>query len=392
MKCIEVKDKKLAEKWIQFPKQHYKGDPHWICPLDAEIESIFNPNSNLCFEHGEAMRWLLEDDQGKLIGRIAAFIDHKKVDHYEYPTGGAGFFECIDDQEAANLLFDTAKAWLEERGIKAMLAPINFGENYNHWGLLVEGFTQQGYGMQYNYPYYQKLFESYGFQNYFDQLSFHKAVSEGFPEHLMKFAEYTESRPNYSFEHLHYNELERYINDFVSIYNGVWSKFHEGYTPLKHEEIRNLVKEAKLLLEDDFIWFAYDKGKPVALMVVFPDINQVLKKLKNGKLNLINKLKLVYYRRRAVSRSRVLIFGLLPEYKNSGIVAALFLQLVKVLKNKPRHKEIELSWVGDYNPKMISIYEKIGSVPAKKHITYMKLFDSKAEFKRFRNEFEGKLY
>ncbi|MBN1951411.1 MAG: hypothetical protein JW801_09415 [Bacteroidales bacterium] len=392
MKCIEVTDKDLARKWIEFPKHHYKDDPHWVCPLDVEIESIFNPKSNLCFQHGEAVRWIMINDQEQICGRIAAFIDQKKVNHYDYPTGGAGFFECINDQEAANVLFDTAKAWLEARGIQAMLAPINFGENYSHWGLLVEGFIQQGYGMQYNYPYYQALFENYGFKNYFDQLSFHKDIADGFPEHLMKFAEYTETRPGNSFEHFRFADSEKYVNDFVYIYNEVWSKFHDGYTPLKHEEISSLINEAKLLLEEEFIWFAYNQGKPAALMVVFPDINQVLRKLKNGKLTLINKLKLVYFRKRAVSRSRVLLFGLMPEFKNSGLVAALFLQLVKVLRTKPRHKQIELSWVGDYNPKMISIYEKIGSKPAKKHVTYMKLFDPKAKFRRFDNEFEGKLY
>lgn len=392
MKIVEVKDEKLAGEWIDFPKKHYRNDKNWICPLDAEIEGIFNPESNLCFQHGEAIRWLLKDEKGNILGRIAAFIDRKKVDHFEHPTGGAGFFECIDDQEAANLLFDTARNWLRERGMQAMQAPINFGENYIHWGLLVEGFMKQGYGMPYNFDYYQRLFETYGFKNYFEQLTYHKDVSEGFPERLVKFAEYTETRPEYTFEPFRYKKLEKFIDDFVFIYNTVWSKFHDGYTPLKHEEIRNLVVEAKMVIEEDFIWFAYDKGKPAGLMVVFPDVNQILAKLKNGKLNLINKLKFLYYRKRAVSRTRVLIFGLLPEYKNTGIIAALFYQLVRVLRTKPRHKEIELSWVGDYNPKMISIYDKIGGKKAKKHITYMHLFDPKAKFRRFDNEFEGKLY
>jgi GNAT superfamily N-acetyltransferase len=146
------------------------------------------------------------------------------------------------------------------------------------------------------------------------------------------------------------------------------------------------------VIEEEFIWFAYDNGKPAGLMVVFPDINQILEKLKNGRLTFWNKIKFFYYRKKAVTRSRVFIFGILPEYQNTGIVAALFYQLVKVLRNRPRHTEIELSWVGDYNPKMISVYNKIGGKLAKRHVTYMYLFDPQATFRRFDNEFEGKLY
>ena len=240
--------------------------------------------------------------------------------------------------------------------------------------------------------YYQELFENYGFRDYFGQFTYHKDLTEGFPERMVKFAEFTESRPGFHFEHFSYRNINKYIDDFVFTYNTIWSMFHDGYTPLKHEEIRKLVEEAKLVIEEEFIWFAYNNDKPAGLMVVFPDINQILVKLKNGKLNILNKLKFIYYRKRAVTRTRVFIFGILPEYQNSGIVAALFYQLVKVLGKRPRHKEIELSWVGDYNPRMMSIYDKIGGKQVKKHVTYMYLFDPKADFRRFDNEFEGKLY
>ncbi len=392
MKIVEVDNLRLVKEWLNTPKILYKQDKNWICPLDVEIEGIFNPLNNKCFEHGEAKRWILRSAEGKPIGRIAAFVDFKKANLYAYPTGGAGFFECINNQAGANLLFDTARAWLQSKGMKAMLAPVNFGENYVHWGLLVDGFMPQGYGMQYNFPYYQQLFENYGFRNYFEQYSFHKNLKEGFPERMFKFAEYTASKPGLSFEHFSYQRAEKYINDFVFTYNEVWSKFHDGYTPMQQSEIRKLLEEAKLVIDPEFIWFAYDNGKPAGLMAAFPDINQILAKLRNGRLNLLNKIKLLYFRRKAITRSRVFIFGILPEYQNTGLVAALFLQLVKVLSRRPKHTEIELSWVGDYNPKMISVYGIIGAKQAKKHITYMLLFDEGSTFKRFDNEFEGKLY
>ncbi|MBN2350445.1 MAG: hypothetical protein JXJ22_16530 [Bacteroidales bacterium] len=393
MTLVEVTDKKTAAQFLEVPKLLYRSDPNWICPLDVEIEGIFDPRNNSCFLHGEAKRWILTDGANNLIGRIAAFIDRNKVNLFGYPAGGAGFFECINNQEAANLLFNTAVFWLSDKGMKAMQAPINFGENFVYWGLLTEGFMQQGYGMPYNFPYYKSLFETYGFKNFFEQYSYHIDLSKPFPERMLKFAEYIETRPNFSFEHFSYEKAEKFIDDLVTTYNTIWSSYHDGYSPLKHNDLRKMMEDAKPVIDEKLIWFAYDKGNPVALVINYPDVNQVLKKLKNGRLSLINKLKFLYYKNsKVITRSRSLVAGVLPEYQNSGIIMALFYQYIKEIWKRPHHTQIELSWVGDYNPKMIAIYEKIGGYKVKTHITYMYLFDKKIKFQRFNNEFEGKLY
>lgn len=385
---ITVKDRKL---FLEFPKKLYKKDPNWTCPLDIEIENIFDPKKNSDFSNGEAIRFLLWEE-GNLIGRIAAFYNKKKATHYQLPTGGCGFFECVDKQEAADLLFNKAKEWLISKGMQAMLGPVNFGENFNYWGLLVDGFMPQGYFMPYNFKYYQQLFENYGFKNYFEQYSFHKPLSDGFPPRMLKFAEYTESRPGYSFRHLSYDSLDDFINYFVDVYNTIWSVFHDSFEPLKHDEIRNMFTESKAIIDEQLFWFAFDNDKPVGFLGVIPDVNQILRKLKNGKLSLFNKLKFLFLRKKVVTRCRAFLAGIYPDYQNTGIIAALFYQLVKTLREKPRYTEIELSWVGDYNPKMIGIYNKIGGVQKKKHITYMYQFDETLPFERFSNDFEGKLY
>jgi GNAT superfamily N-acetyltransferase len=392
MRIEIVSSKKHRKEFLELPKRLYRNDPNWTCPLDVEIESIFNPASNSNYAYGNAIRWILIDDKNTTIGRVAAFIDKRKLTHYKYPTGGCGFFECINSQEAANLLFNTAKEWLRNQGISAMLGPINFGENFNYWGLLVEGFMPQAYGMPYNFPYYQELFERYGFINYFEQYSFHKPLSEGFPERMLKFAEFTEKRPGYSFEHFSYKRLEEFVGYFVEVYNTIWRAFHDNYDPLSPKDFRDLLINSKAIIDEEFIWFAFDNGKPVGLLGVMPDVNQLLRKLKNGRLNFINKIKFFYYKKRSITRCRAFVAGIYPEYQNTGIIAALFYQLVKVLESRPRAKEIELSWVGDYNPKMISIYNKMGGKKMKMHVTYLYLFDNNMVFERFTNEFEGKLY
>jgi hypothetical protein len=152
---VEVSNSKQRKEFLDVARIIYKNDSNYACPLDGEIEGIFDPKENSFFNHGEATRWVLKDEKGKLIGRIGAFINKNKAFTFDQPTGGCGFFECINDKKAAFLLFDTAKAWLQDRGMEAMDGPVNFAENDNHWGLLVDGFMPQGYGMPYHHQYYQ---------------------------------------------------------------------------------------------------------------------------------------------------------------------------------------------------------------------------------------------
>ncbi|MFW5687897.1 MAG: GNAT family N-acetyltransferase, partial [Bacteroidota bacterium] len=157
MQIIEVKTKKQKKDFLQVPRIIYKDNPVWISHLDNDIEKVFDPARNKFFDFGIAVRFILYDKDNRLIGRIAAFINRHLAYTYQHPTGGIGFFECINDASAANLLFDTAKDWLEQRGMEAMDGPINFGEKDRFWGLLVEGFeTPPPYLINYNPPYYRE--------------------------------------------------------------------------------------------------------------------------------------------------------------------------------------------------------------------------------------------
>ncbi|MCB0856448.1 MAG: GNAT family N-acetyltransferase, partial [Bacteroidetes bacterium] len=136
----EVIDSQSRKAFLDFPRQLYANTPEWVCPPDLEIEQIFNPKKNVFFQHGKATRWILKGKENQILGRIAAFINEKKAFQGPIKTGGIGFFECVDNQDAADQLFDTAKTWLEKHGMEAMDGPVNFGENDRYWGLMVEGF------------------------------------------------------------------------------------------------------------------------------------------------------------------------------------------------------------------------------------------------------------
>jgi hypothetical protein len=265
--------------------------------------------------------------------------------------------------------------------MQAMDGPINFGENLINWGLLAEGYMQQGFGMPYNKPYYVGLFENYGFQIYFKQYSYHLNHKDPFPERFWKIAEWVAKKPNFRFEHIKFDNLEKYIRDFVTIYDQAWANF-DNHQTVDLDDIRGMVKMAKLIAEEEFIWFVYNNDEPVLFFCMIPDWNQILKKL-NGKANLCSILKFIWYKKRhTITRSRILIMGVVPKYQGTGLESAVFWHLDNVMKRKLWYNQIELSWVGDFNPKMMAMYISVGGVHAKTHYTMRYLFDRTAPFER----------
>ena len=383
MKIAKVIDKKTRKEFIKTAKVIYKNDPTWVCPIDGEIDAIFDPEKNVYYNHGIAERWVLKDDSNKLIGRIAAFIDYQTSKVEAQPTGGIGFFECINNQEAAFLLFDTAKAWLISQKVEAMDGPINFGERDSYWGLLVGGFTHPSYEVAYNHKYYQQLFEVYGFKTYFKQEGFHLDVTKKMSDRFFRIADWVTKKPGYEFKHFTWKEQEKFTKDFAQVFNIAWNSFQENFEPLKVDYIRNTIKKAKDIIEEEFIWLAYKDGKPISIYLMYPDINCILKHM-NGNLNIWNKLKFLYLKKKKViSRARGVLMGVIPEFQNLGIESAFIMKVSQVIERKPQYKEIEFSWVGDFNPKMRKIFLSIGSIPAKDYITYRYLFDRNADFKRY---------
>ena len=183
----EVLDKKSIKEFHKVPRIIYKNDSNWIPHIESDIEKKFNQKTNKFFDGTNAKRWILKDDSENLIGRIATWVHPKYSKKYQQLTGSIGYFECINKQEAADLLFNTAKTWLNDQGTEAMDGPINFGEKDQFWGLLVKNFTDPNtYGMNYNPEYYISLFETYGFEVYYNQLMYHRSTTDPVQEVFLK--------------------------------------------------------------------------------------------------------------------------------------------------------------------------------------------------------------
>lgn len=386
MNVVEVGSKSTIKEFIQFPVRLYKNENSWIRPLDKDIESVFDPKKNKTFRNGKCIRWILQDDAGRTIGRIAAFVNQKTVSKdNDQPTGGVGFFECINDQQAANVLFDKAKKWLEDEGMEAMDGPVNFGERDKWWGCLVDGFEiEPNYNCNYNFPYYQELFENYGFQTYFKQFTFGRKVRAPFSQRLMEKGEkiMADKESGYTFEHLKLKNLDKYTEDFRIVYNKAWAR-HKGVSQMTSLQAKAIMKQMKPIIDEKIIWFGYHSGEPVAFYINLPEVNQIFKYV-NGKLDLIGKLKFVYHKwRKSCNKMLGLVFGITPEHQGKGVEGALVLATAQMVqKDYQRYDDLEMNWIGDFNPKMIRVVEQVGGDIVKTHITYRKLFDENKLFKR----------
>lgn len=372
MIITEVTTSKHRKEFLDCAREIYKNDPYWVCPLDENIEAVFNPLKNNFHQHGHCTRWILHSDSGKLIGRIGAFINNKKAYQYEQPTGGIGFFECINDQQAANLLFDTAKNWLQKLGMQAMDGPINFGENDSFWGLLVEGFTSPSFGMNYHLPYYHQLFESYGFKTLYQQITNHLDINKPFPERFSKIAQWVAAKPGYRFEHLTVAGFDKFAADFIEIYNDAWRDF-ESFVPIRKETVMESFNKMKPIMDEKLIWFAYINDQPASFVVILPDANEFIKPLK-GKLGLLQKIQFAYYRWKGARRMRAVVMGTKKSFQNHGLESAIFIKLKEYVLPLKQYEELELSWVGDFNDKMLALHDATGSVFGKRHLTMRKVF------------------
>lgn len=381
MHLTEVTDKRAARTFLDINREINKSNPNYIQPLDKDVEQVFDLSKNKMFRHGEAVRWVLQDAQGKYIGRIAAFVNKKyKNKGDDGPVGGIGFFDCINDQAAADILFDVAKHWLLQRGMEAMDGPINFGERDRWWGLLVEGFEPPLYCLNYNPPYYQSLFETYGFRGFYNQICFALDVTARLQEKF--YARHAECAkdPAFSAKHIRKNQLEKFANDFTTVYNKAWA----GHGGLKQMDKRNVLKmflSMKPVMDEKVCWFVYYKNEPIAIWLNLPDLNQWFKYLK-GKFSLVDKLKFLWYKRTKHCDKFVgLIFGVVPEWQGKGVDSYMIVEGARLIQQKPLYEKYEMLWIGEFNPKMINVAENLGTYRSRRLVTYRYVFDRTKAFK-----------
>ncbi|MCC5942571.1 MAG: hypothetical protein JJU37_13610 [Balneolaceae bacterium] len=370
----KVENRKQISKFHEFPAELYKDFPNWIPPLQFEIENIFDPQKNPLFEQGECERYLMYEDNSP-VGRFALMNHSARDAVFDPPMGGFGFTELINDQNVANAMIEFAKAWHKKRGYKKFRGPVNFGENMNYWGLLVENYDEPPiYGMHYHAPYYRELFEKTGAVKLDDHWSYKREFDMPLPERLVRITDRIESRPDVTLRPIDMNNLERDGEFIRGIYNEAWRKQdieereHE-FTELSREDVQEMVKQLKPIMIPESVLIAFVGDEPASFIVCVPDLNEISAET-GGKLRWWHLPKVLRFKKRA-KHLRTTVYGTLPKYRKLGLEALTFVRGIQMTKEAaPTLEYLEGTWVSEKNWLMQRSLEALGCYHHKTHRTY----------------------
>jgi hypothetical protein len=349
-------------------------DPHWVAPLRFMQAQQLNPKRNPWFDHGEAAFFVALKDRAP-VGRISAQVDRAHLALRHDATGFFGFFECIDDQGAADALFAAAAAWLRQKGMARVRGPFSLNINEES-GLLVDGFAcPPRMMMGHAQPYYQKLVEGAGFAKAMDMYAYLTPMDTALPYKQLAWLERALARDKrLSLRHLDPKRYDADIAAIVRIFNAAWAE-NWGFVPMTERDVRHMAAELKPLLIPELVWFAEVSGEPAAMCVAFPDLNEMIKDLR-GTLWPFNWAKLGWrlaMRRSFVAGTRVPLMGVLPEYKNKTMGSVLALLTVGAVRRESlrlRFPVCEMSWVLETNPQTRHSIEDIGGKVYKTYRIY----------------------
>lgn len=366
------------KKFHELPFRIYANNKYWRPYFRSEIENIFNPDKNEFFKYGECERFIVLN-KGKVVGRFAVMIDHKKDNLYDPKMGGIGFIEMEEDQKLANDIVDYAKDWHLKRGYHAMRGPINFGENDSYWGLLIDNYTNPPvYGMPYNHPYYKKLIEATGAEKFEDHFSFDRDLYAPFPGKIKRISERLLERDYIQFRELDKKNLMKDADYIRQIYNQAWSdqdiSEREGeFTELSEDTVKKMAKDIKPVLLDGTSFLIFVHGEPASFLVTLPDINELLVQT-HGRIRLWHMPKLIRFKK-SVKRIRIIAYGTVPKFRKLGIDALAFYKgVISVRENNPSLERMEGAWISEKNWLMQRSVEALGCVHHKTHRTYRWVF------------------
>lgn len=356
---IEAKGKSL-KSFIDFPHDLYAGDPNYVPELFMAQRDLLSPAKHPFFKHSEMQLFMAFQD-GKAVGRIAAILNNNNNKFNNTTDGFFGFFDCIDNQEIANQLLDTARAWVKAKGMNTFIGPVNPSTN-EACGLLVQGFDSPPMVMMpYNKAYYINLLENYGLKKQVD-LWAHALYKENVGDKPVRLYDALVERLKAKGVTIRKIDLgknfKQELQSFGEVYNAAWDK-NMGFVPMTKEEFEFMGKDLKLVADPDYCLVAEHEGKVVGVSLCLPDINQVLKKIKRGRLFPTGIFKLLLGRKK-INALRVMALGVLEPYRKMGIEACFYAGIMK----KGFEKGIvmaEASWILEHNDMMNRALEHINS-------------------------------
>lgn len=361
-----VRTRRELNKFIKLPFRLYRENPNWVPPLISERKRFLDRSKNPFFNHAEAEYYLAWRD-GRVVGRIAACVNHLHEKFQGRPDGSFGFFDSEDDTEVAGALLEEAAGWLRDRGRERMLGPMDLSTN-DECGLLIEGHELPPYIlMPYHYDYYRSLLEGQGLTKAMDLLQWELTLQTlDFMSVLEELAEKSESEHGVTVREVDMGNFEQEIERFFDLYNSTWER-NWGFVPLTKAELRFYAKDIKSIIDPRVALFAERDGEVLGAALCLPNINEVLPRLK-GRLLPFGWIKFLLGRRR-IKGIRVFALGVKPEYQHTGVAAALY---VKVRDNgfAAGIDRGEMGWILETNDAMNKAMEAMNGRVIKRYRVY----------------------
>src|SRR5690554_652159 len=369
---IEVENKKQLKLFIDFPHELYKNDKYYVPELYIAQRDLLTKHPFLL--HSEIALFLVYENN-KIVGRNAAIINNNHNVKNEKKDGFFGFFDVINQKEIAKLLIDKAESWLKDKGVKTIIGPVNPSTNET-CGLLVEGFDSPPVAMMtYNYPYYKTLLEDVGFKKQTDLLAY-DIVSDSLddkPFRLMNAFKERLAQKGITIRTVNLKNFKEEVTGLKKVYNEAWDK-NMGFVPMTDEEFQYMAKDLKLVLDKDFCLIAEQGQKTIGFALCVPDINQVLIKVKKGRLFPTGIFKLLF-KRKSINAIRVIALGINEPYRKLGIEAVFYGMIIQKGLEKGINKA-EASWILEDNEMMNRAIKHVNGKVYKKYRIYEKKLDT----------------
>lgn len=349
----------LLKEYIDFPHELYVGDDMYVPELFMAQKDMFNREKNPFFEHAEVASFLAKKD-GKTVGRISAILNRNYNEYHNSNVGFFGFFDFVEEFDVAKALLDAAADWNRNKGLDAMLGPTNFSTN-DTAGILIDGFHEPPKIMlTYNKPYYASFMDRYGATKEMDLYAYILYTDKA-SEKSIRLAQTLEERlekQGITFRNINMKNFHQEVAHIRDIYNNAWSK-NWGFVPWTDAELNHLAEELKMIVNPEWVYMAEENGQPVGFALTLPDINEITKSFKKGRLFPFNIFKLLFGKKKT-KFVRILALGVKENYRRKGIEAIFFAKNI-LQARKDNVIAGEVSWVLENNVEMRTSAEKLNS-------------------------------
>ena len=356
IEIISVSTRSELSSFIKLPWTIYRGDSNWVPHLIVERKQMLNPRKNPFFRHGDIKLFLAQQD-GRIVGRIAAIKNGQHTKTYQDNSGFFGFFESIDDQAVANRLFDRAVSHLQSEGFSKIIGPASPSSNHE-FGLLIDGFEKlPTLLMPYNPAYYPALFENYGFNKAKDLFAYLISVERVYNDaKLARRVDIVRRRTGVTVRTLNTRNFKQDLQHFMEIYDRAWAP-NWGFVPLTKAELDALATELKPLIDPNLVLFIEKQGEIIGAALGMPDFNPIIRKM-NGRLLPFGVFKFILNKNK-LDLARILTLGVVHKYQGKGLDALLYHEISKKLHAKGV-TWAEASWILEENRMMIRGVEMMG--------------------------------